>query len=416
MPASTGLRVLGFPVHVRPGFLVFLLIVIFLYGGSLGLWAAGTIAVFTLVHELGHALAARATGARAEIALDFLAGYAAYQPSRPLARWERAAIAAAGPFVQLTSALVVLLVMGVDPLSRSDVLSSEAAATIWWAGFALALVNLLPVVPLDGGTILGLGLDRIVPGQGRRLMTWISLGLTGVMLVALLANDSLRPFTFVVGLLIVMQVQQLSAQRSRSPAAMARDAERYVAMAQRTESEAWRTGRPGALMAGQTLSPWFRASRALADGDPDRARAVLVADLTGEDPGQWFPPGPDVAPDAVMAGLVDLLPQPPPHGKRSSEEYLVGLLVRLGRLRPAAEYGAASFTRSPSTATAVHVARAVAALGDDDLAVRWLQAAASAGDRPYLLAQSIDHAPELSRLRPRTEVQALRSALAGTSG
>jgi hypothetical protein len=187
-------------------------------------------------------------------------------------------------------------------------------------------------------------------------------------------------------------------------------------MAQRTEAEAWRTGRPGALMSGQTLSPWFRASRALADGDPEGARSILVAELTGSEPAQWFAPGPDVAPDEWMAALVDLLPEPLPHGKRSSEEYLVGLLVRLGRHRQAAEYGAASFTRSPSTATAVHVARAVASLGDDDLAVRWLQAAASAGDRPYLLAQSIDHAPELSRLRPRIEVQTLRSALAGTSG
>ncbi len=87
---------LGFRVEIRPGFIIFLGLVVFIYGGSLGLWAAGTLAAFTLIHELGHALAARATGAHAEISLDFLAGYASYLPSRPLARWERAGIAAAG--------------------------------------------------------------------------------------------------------------------------------------------------------------------------------------------------------------------------------------------------------------------------------------------------------------------------------
>ena len=50
------LRVLGFPVHIRPGFIVFLGLVIVVNGGKFGLWIAGSAAVLTLLHELGHYL------------------------------------------------------------------------------------------------------------------------------------------------------------------------------------------------------------------------------------------------------------------------------------------------------------------------------------------------------------------------
>jgi hypothetical protein len=50
------MRVLGFPVKVRVGFGVFMLLIVALNGLELGLWLAGSIAVFTLVHELGHHL------------------------------------------------------------------------------------------------------------------------------------------------------------------------------------------------------------------------------------------------------------------------------------------------------------------------------------------------------------------------
>ena len=88
-------QLFGFPVTIQPGFVVIIAVIAFLYGGELGPWLAGSLAVFTLVHELGHAWMARRFGATAAIALDLLYGYASYIPARPLARWERAMIAVA---------------------------------------------------------------------------------------------------------------------------------------------------------------------------------------------------------------------------------------------------------------------------------------------------------------------------------
>ena len=70
------MRIFGFPIQVRPGFAMFMLLIIIINGIPMGPWLAGSVAFFTVLHELGHAFAARRTGANARISLEFLAGYA----------------------------------------------------------------------------------------------------------------------------------------------------------------------------------------------------------------------------------------------------------------------------------------------------------------------------------------------------
>lgn len=205
---------LGFRVEIRPGFIIFLGLVVFIYGGSLGLWVAGTLATFTLIHELGHALAARATGAHAEISLDFLAGYASYLPSRPLARWERAGIAAAGSFAQGTVATIAMFLLGANPWSRSDILRNDATLSIWWAGIVLAVVNLIPVIPLDGGAIVSAALEKIAPRRGASFMMWFSVVLTSAGLVAAVTYEAARSVLPLTAILLIMQLQIFGA-RSR---------------------------------------------------------------------------------------------------------------------------------------------------------------------------------------------------------
>lgn len=200
---------LGFPTAIRPGFWLFMVLLVLLYPFPLGAWVAGAVAVLTLVHELGHALAARATGCEARISLDFMVAYAAFESPRPLTWWQRAGIAVAGPVAQMGVALGVLVAMGVSPFSRDDIGSSHASSAIWWAGIALGVLNLLPLLPLDGGAIVASLIDAVAPGRGRAVMVRISFGVTLFLVVALFFTQwrSVVPF---LGLLAFVQWQSLT--------------------------------------------------------------------------------------------------------------------------------------------------------------------------------------------------------------
>ena len=126
--------------------------------GLFGLHAAviGTIAflISILLHEFGHALTARRFGVETEsIQLWALGGVArlSREPSSPKAEgW----IAAAGP---LTSVAIAVASLSAWWGFGADASNSEFVALLAWLGFtnaALALFNLLPGAPLDGGRIV----------------------------------------------------------------------------------------------------------------------------------------------------------------------------------------------------------------------------------------------------------------------
>ena len=202
----------GFPTTVKPGFGIFTVLLAILYPFPLGIWIAGAVAIFTVIHELGHALAARQAGCRASIALDFMIAYASYEPSAPLTWTQRARIACAGPALQIISATAVLVAFGVNPLNRQDISTSDATASIWWAGIALGVINLIPLLPLDGGAIVSSVVDRFTNGRGREIMLPVSLAVTAAsfVLCLVLGIQGVAPL---LGLLMFIQYQTMSAQR-----------------------------------------------------------------------------------------------------------------------------------------------------------------------------------------------------------
>jgi Zn-dependent protease len=370
------MRVLGFPVHVRPGFLVFMVLIVGLYRDEFGVWLAGSIAAFTLLHELGHAVAARRAGATAEISLDFLAGYASYTSPRPLSRVAEAGIALAGPLTHITAGLAVLLAMGVNPLVAVERGSTDAAAAVWWAGVAIGAFNLIPVLPLDGGNVVTSVLDRFVPGRARRVMTYASLAVTiaGGVLLAVAGYGGLSVF---LALLLMMQLQMVFEDREE-----------------------------------HAVSPFDDAAAALREGDEAKAVRIVEKGLRRESE-RTLVPAP--LPDAELEQLLAVLPRPLPTGDPWNEYVLTNLLVHGGRHREAAEYGAASYARSPQPLLAATIARAAGGLGDEPTAINWLRAAVDSGVSPEGIATVIDRAPELATVRQRPDVVAMRRSLQPTS-
>ena len=396
-------RLLGFDVRIRPGFLIFMVLIVGLHGDGFGLWLAGALTVFTLVHEFGHAFAARHNGAKAEISLDFLAGYTSFVPTRPLSKPQRALISFSGPGIHILSSVAVLAAMGVNPLDGDSYNSSDAAAAIWWAGPVIGLLNLVPVLPLDGGHIAQTGFEVVFGTRARRAMIIASLVVTGTAALLCFVDETTRGYAIFIAFLLFSQVQMLNATSVAVP-------RRSIAAAADAERSAWLTGRSGMMLPGQELSPWYRAHRALNSGRPDEARSLLIADMTSSAPHRWWPP--DAATPEQLGALVQLLPRPLPVGNPRSEYVLADALLRTGDKVTAGQYAAASFSRSRSPASAIAVARAAAAMGDKTTAINWLHAAAAASSgQASSVADAIDHAPELAVLHDDPELRRLRAAL-----
>jgi Zn-dependent protease len=146
-------RVLGFPVHLDLSFVVVMAVLGWTSstsGVGLIVWLLIT-PVAVLVHELGHAVVARTTGAKPEIALAGFGGVTSFTPPEQLSRARSIAISLAGPGVGVAIGLALLAV----DRSVGDQITNE---WVWYAlrygiftSLGWSVLNLLPVLPLDGG-------------------------------------------------------------------------------------------------------------------------------------------------------------------------------------------------------------------------------------------------------------------------
>jgi Zn-dependent protease len=117
----------------------------------LGLSAALGLFTSVVIHELGHAMAARAYGvATRGITLWFLGGVAQLE-EMPRQRGAEAVVAIVGPITSgvLGALLGTLLTSVTMPAGLTFVIAYLAITNV-----ALALFNLLPALPLDGGRVL----------------------------------------------------------------------------------------------------------------------------------------------------------------------------------------------------------------------------------------------------------------------
>jgi stage IV sporulation protein FB len=204
-------RILGFPVRVDPSALILLAVLAF---SGAGIETAAifivVIAVSVLIHELGHALVIRRMGWDAEIVLHGFGGVtlSRSQPT-PL---QQVGISFAGPAMNLLLIAVGLLFR---PLFDAGIIAVFLHYLVFVNAF-LAVFNLLPIFPLDGGQAFRSLLLMVVPAKA----TLITAGIGMVLGVAVVAFALSRSWIFLSLIGVFLVAANFRALKGDEPATL----------------------------------------------------------------------------------------------------------------------------------------------------------------------------------------------------
>jgi len=158
-------RIGGIEVRMHVTFLLLLAVLTSYYGAQGG--AGGTVKVLiffllvflcVLLHEFGHAFAAKAYGIKtADISLLPIGGVARMErmPEKPA---QELVVALAGPLVNVVIAAGLILVISLTGnLDFREVLDPTKFNALWallYTNVMMVIFNLIPAFPLDGGRVL----------------------------------------------------------------------------------------------------------------------------------------------------------------------------------------------------------------------------------------------------------------------
>lgn len=279
---SVRLNLFSIPAEIKPSFWLVALLLGWrgALDGSLAVWVV--VLLFSILwHELGHALAWRVLGYPSHIELYAMGGLTYGQPDKPVAPLQRAFVSLAGPGAGFIAGGITLFAWTAIP-QLSEGLLGEAVMILLWINLGWGLVNLLPMLPLDGGQVVASVLDFFgVDGR-----TW-TLRLS-LLIAACAAAAALYAGWYWAGMLAAWAgataFGQLRAQRQRD-----QDAELSPQVQQLWEQV--RHAPPerqaalleaGSALQDQARSPELQAAlaqiltqSALRMGDPARAREEL---------------------------------------------------------------------------------------------------------------------------------------------
>jgi len=192
----------GIPVRVHPLFWVMAAFISWpLLEAGLLFVIAGMLAIFLSIlwHELGHIFMGRLFNARGEIVLWAFGGLA-IGASTQSNRWKRIAVYLAGPGAQLLLWGALRLAVPHIPLPVNPhtahvlftFLDFMLLINLYWA-----ILNLLPIYPLDGGQITRDLFTHFSERNGVRYSLQLSIGVSGLLaLHAFLAEKADRALPY----------------------------------------------------------------------------------------------------------------------------------------------------------------------------------------------------------------------------
>jgi Zn-dependent protease/predicted transcriptional regulator len=219
-------RVFGVDIHIHATFLILLAILVVAQYFSAGPTAAlvsfafiSSLFACVLLHELGHALAAGVFHIPTRNILLLPIGGVARLERMPEAPFEEILIALAGPAVNLVLAagmFLYLAIMGaLHPIAHITGLAGSFPVWLLAANLMLALFNLLPAFPMDGGRVLRAVLSWWL-GRGRATQVAAHVGQVFALLLGFVGLLTWNLIIIVIAFFIwVSGAQEAAAVRLR---------------------------------------------------------------------------------------------------------------------------------------------------------------------------------------------------------
>jgi Zn-dependent protease len=356
-------RVGPFPVTIEPSFLIVAVLLGPLGGPIIGIvsWAL-VVFVSVLVHELGHAVVGRSLGAKPQVFLRGLGGVTLNPLPRRLTPFENIKLSLAGPLAGLLpGALALALLIATNPAAAAY----ASDPRLWLrlvmgyldgrtpfesllfsfvqTGFFWTILNLLPVLPLDGGQVLASALSWVRGKPSVGLSGWISAviaaGLSLLLFLRILPGGAFLALLF-AGFALQSAALARASGRTAPPPAPAVDWEARAEAARALEE----------------------ARLKMTAGDAGGAEAVAARLETA---------------GGALRGAV-------------AARIRAGVLLARGEHGRAGVEAGRAFSLLPEPDSAVVAARAALRAGDREVARTWLRRAVEAGAKAEAIAQDAE--------------------------
>jgi Zn-dependent protease len=180
------------PVRILPSFFV-MTVLLGLSALDLRLvaWVV-VVLVSVLAHELGHATMGLGFGLEPRIDLHGMGGTTSWASPRDLGPARRIAISLAGPGAGFAVGAIVRWGVGPDAFMALP-LGGFVYDQLLYVNFGWGILNLLPMLPLDGGNVTVQALNALTKGKGERPARIVSVVVAGLALAAAAYFRSLWP-------------------------------------------------------------------------------------------------------------------------------------------------------------------------------------------------------------------------------
>ncbi len=180
------------PISIHPLFWLISFFIGWMWTSTLtgALLCVGVILFSVLLHEFGHALTAVLFGQKTRIELAAFGGFT-YREGRKLKLWEEFIVVLNGPIAGFLLFVVAYLIyrnVAIESQALLFTVKFTFTANLFWT-----IINLVPVLPLDGGHLLSIILEAIFGFKGVRM----------AIIAGLVIAVAISIFFFAVGMFLI---------------------------------------------------------------------------------------------------------------------------------------------------------------------------------------------------------------------